>query len=156
LHTLRCTIAAKPKPPVPIKMPPFVPVSADCTDADSGGAASLRIAVVAEPFTGVRPTAPVGLANPVGSAEAGTPLSLMTVVELNCGMSPGVIGPMTVTVLCAIAAEARKAREHSPRHNFLEQGKKNRCAKAAVDKAAIVKTAIRQERAVPGFFIHKT
>ena len=34
----------------------------DCTDADNGGAASLRIAVVAAPGTTVRPTKPVGSA----------------------------------------------------------------------------------------------
>ena len=88
---------------MPIRSSPVVPVSAACTEADSGGAPSLRIAVVAEPFTGVRPTAPVGEANPVGSAEAGSPEFFKTVVVLNCGISPVQTGPITVTVVCADA-----------------------------------------------------
>jgi hypothetical protein len=53
----------------------------------------------------------------------------MTVVELKTAQSPGVMGPMTVTVLCARAGTSHThrneiAKEHSPRTIFLSMSKK--------------------------------
>jgi hypothetical protein len=61
------------------------------------------------------------------------PESWMTVVELKTAQSPGVMGPMTVTVtvavtvLCAGTSHTHRnkiAKEHSPRTIFLSMSKK--------------------------------
>ena len=104
--------AENPKIPVPLAIRLLVTVRDDCTDDDSGGAASLLIAVKADPLTTDSPTEAEGLANIPVPPE--TPLSFITVFELNCGTLPGVTGPITVT-FCASAAAAEQIRSRMAR-----------------------------------------